>query len=89
MLDLVNAVLTWKQKPSLDSVFVTYRVFPSKLNSVARKFNYDSISNYFLVKPFVFDNNQQRQEERFFNFGNITYNGSFGRAFPSVILRTL
>jgi len=79
MLDLVNAVLTWKQKPSLDSVFVTYRVFPSKLNSVARKFNYDSISNYFLVKPFVFDNNQQRQEERFFNFGNITYNGSFGR----------
>ena len=78
-LDAVNAILIWKQKPSLDSVYVTYRVFPSKLNSVARKFNYDSISNYFLVQPFVFDNNKMRQEERFFNFGNITYNGSFGR----------
>ncbi len=78
-LDPVNAVLTWKQKPVLDSVYVTYRVFPSRLNSVARKFNYDSISNYFLVQPFVFDNNKTRQDERFFNFGNITYNGSFGR----------
>jgi len=78
-LDPVNAILIWKQKPSLDSVYVTYRVFPSKLNSVARKFNYDSISNYFLVQPFVFDNNKTHQEERFFNFGNITYNGSFGR----------
>ena len=77
-LDLVNAVLTWKQKPAADSVFVTYRVFPTKLNAVARKFNYDSISNYFLVQPFVFDNNKQANE-KFFNFGNIIYNGSFGR----------
>jgi len=78
-LDPVNAVLTWRKKPSVDSVFVTYRVFPSKLNAVARKFNFDSISNYFLVQPFVFDNNKARAEDRFFNFSNITYNGSFGR----------
>ncbi|HYJ37706.1 MAG TPA: hypothetical protein VEV87_03785, partial [Chitinophagaceae bacterium] len=78
-LDPVNAVLTWKQKPSVDSVFVVYRVFPTKLNAVARKFSYDSISNYFLVQPFVFNNNNLRPDERFFNFGNITYNGSFGR----------
>ncbi len=78
-LDLVNALLTWTHKPAVDSVFATYRVFPTKLNAVARKFNYDSISNYFLVQPFVFDNNKLRQDERFFNFGNLTYNGSFGR----------
>ena len=78
-LDPVNAVLTWRKKPSVDSVFATYRVFSTKLNAVARKFNFDSISNYFLVQPFVFDNNKSRAEDRFFNFGNITYNGSFGR----------
>jgi hypothetical protein len=78
-LDLINAILTWKNKPALDSVYVTYRVFPTRLNAVARKFNYDSISNYFLTEPFTFDNNASRQQDRFFNFGNITYNGSFGR----------
>jgi len=78
-LDPVNAVLKWKQKPSIDSVFVTYRVFPTRLNAVARRFNYDSISNYFLVQPFVFNTNATNPEDRFFNFGNITYNGSFGR----------
>jgi hypothetical protein len=78
-LDPVNAVLKWKNKPSIDSVLVTYRVFPTRLNAVARRFNYDSISNYFLVQPFVFNNNTNNPEDRFFNFGNITYNGSFGR----------
>ncbi|HKP31691.1 MAG TPA: hypothetical protein VJT83_03155, partial [Chitinophagaceae bacterium] len=78
-LDLVNATLKWIQKPALDSVFATYRVFPARLNAVARRFNYDSISNYFLVQPFVFENNSLRQDDRFFDFGNITYNGSFGR----------
>ncbi len=50
-----------------------------KLNAIARRFDYDSISNYFLVQPFVFDNKAERREDRFFNFGNINYNGSFGR----------
>lgn len=77
-LDAINGLLAWKQKPALDSVFVSYRVFPARLNAVARKFNYDSISNYFLVRPFEMDGTA-RQQESFFNFGNITYNGSFGR----------
>lgn len=77
-LDAINGLFTWKQKPALDSVFISYRVFPGRLNAVARKFNYDSISNYFLVRPFELDG-ANRQQESFFNFGNITYNGSFGR----------
>jgi len=76
-IDLVNAVLTWKQKPALDSVWVSYRVFPARLNAVAGKFNYDSISNYFLVKPFGPETADPAAN--FFNFGNINYNGSFGR----------
>ena len=78
-LDMVNAVLKWRTKPSVDSVFISYRVFPTRLNAVARRFNYDSISNYFFVQPFAFNNSAQAQDEHFFNFGNITYNGSFGR----------
>ncbi|MGB8192245.1 MAG: hypothetical protein WCF67_10015, partial [Chitinophagaceae bacterium] len=77
-LDAINGLLVWKQRPALDSVFVRYRVFPGKLNAVARKFDYDSISNYFLVKPSDLDP-ASRQAETFFNFGNINYNGSFGR----------
>ncbi|HYE54527.1 MAG TPA: hypothetical protein VD996_06775 [Chitinophagaceae bacterium] len=77
-LDAINATLTWKQKPALDSVWVTYRVFPGRLNAVSNRFNYDSISNYFLVKPSEIQG-FDAQPSNFFNFGNITYNGSFGR----------
>jgi hypothetical protein len=77
-IDAINALLTWRQKPAIDSVWISYRVFPGRLNAVARRFNYDSISNYFLVKPFQLENGE-RQTESFFNFGNIDYNGSFGR----------
>ncbi|HEY0679821.1 MAG TPA: hypothetical protein VGD17_16170, partial [Chitinophagaceae bacterium] len=77
-LDAINGLLIWKQKPSIDSVHVSYRVFPGRLNAVTSKFNYDSISNYFLVKPFELDA-KNREAEAFFNFGNINYSGSFGR----------
>lgn len=78
-LDFVNATITWKQKPSLDSVFVTYRTFPYKLNAITKRLNYDSIEGNFLVKPSTFKNDKYGSDN-FFNFGNITYNGSFGRA---------
>jgi len=79
VLDYVNATIIWKQKPSLDSVFVTYRTFPYKLNAVAKRMNYDSIEGNFLVRPSTFKNDKYGSDN-FFNFGNITYNGSFGRA---------
>ena len=77
-VDFVNSTLTWKQKPALDSVWISYRVFPAKLNAVAHKYNFDSISNYFLVKSSDIITTDA-QKESFFNFGNINYNGSFGR----------
>jgi len=39
---------------------------------------YDSVMNNFMSKPFIPDYGS-KQEDRFFNFGNINYNGSFGR----------
>lgn len=80
-LDFVNAVLYWKLKPQTDSVLVIYRVFPFKLNSVAQRLSYDSVMNNLYIKPFEFnDNNAQTTGSKgLFNFGDLQYNGSFGR----------
>ncbi|MGH2647154.1 MAG: hypothetical protein ACRDE8_06285 [Ginsengibacter sp.] len=78
-VDYVNALITWKAERLPDSVLITYRVFPFRLNNIARHFNYDSIRfNFEKEKPFVFRNNQA-QNNKVIDFGNITYNGSIGR----------
>lgn len=77
--DFVNAMLVWTQMPSRDSVRIIYRVFPYKLNPVAQRMNYDSVMNNFFVAPFEFNNNRNDQQKSIFNFGNLNYNGSFGR----------
>jgi hypothetical protein len=46
-IDLVNARLTWKKATGTDSVDIFYRVFPYRLNAVARRFTYDSVMNNF------------------------------------------
>ncbi|MEO5996034.1 MAG: hypothetical protein ABIN89_04895 [Chitinophagaceae bacterium] len=77
-IDFVNARLTWKHVLPFDSISVSYRVFPMKLNAVTRRLNFDSISNNFLLNPTIYAG-QDQKDDRFFNFGNINYNGSFGR----------
>ena len=78
-LDEVNALLTWIIKPLFDSVQIRYRVFPYKLNAVARHFNFDSIRNNFLSeRPFVYRYGNKKNTGPF-DFGNVNYNGSFGR----------
>lgn len=77
-LDNVNAILKWKVKPLTDSVLVTYRVFPYKINAVTRRLNYDSIRFNFDKEPFVFSSTKD-QNSKLFDFGNINYAGSFGR----------
>jgi hypothetical protein len=76
-LDFVRATLFWKQKPDTDSVIVSYRVFPYRLNSVVQRANFDSIVNQTAFFPGGVD--QGGTEKGIFNFGNIQYNGSFGR----------
>ncbi len=78
-IDEINSTISWKSGILFDSVVVKYRVFPFRLNASARRMSYDSIMNNFMGKPFVPDYGTETDADRFFNFGNITYNGSFGR----------
>ncbi len=78
-IDYVNAQLSWNHQFPFDSIWVSYRVFSMKLNAVTKRLNFDSISNNFMLSPSVYKNRSGQQDDRFFNFGNINYNGSFGR----------
>ncbi|WP_242672980.1 hypothetical protein [Niastella yeongjuensis] len=79
-IDFVNARLTWKQLPPLDSVIIHYRVFRTRLNAAVSRMQYDSIMNNFAGQPFTPEYmGVGGIGDNFFNFGNINYNGSFGR----------
>ena len=78
LLDIFNAMLIWKDKPLADSVLITYRVFPGKFNMVYQRMRFDSISNNFLASPATIQDAGSLQNS-IFDFGNINYNGSFGR----------
>ena len=78
-LNQLDAYLVWITKPSVDSVQITYRVFPYKLNAVTQRMNFDSISYKFYAKPFEFGRNENTIAKGLFDFGNLQYNGSFGR----------
>ncbi|HVW62189.1 MAG TPA: hypothetical protein VHC48_19195, partial [Puia sp.] len=82
VVDWVNGTLTWVHPPAgRDSILVVYRSLPYRLNAPARHFNYDSIESHFLAHPYVFNSGAGGMgNDNFFNFGNITYNGSFGRS---------
>lgn len=78
-LDFVNAVLFWKNKLQTDSISVQYRVFPFKLNSIVQRLSYDSVMNNLYIKPYDFNSTENTASKGLFNFGNLQYNGSFGR----------
>ena len=76
-----KASLLWLKKPMLDSVWVTFRTFNFAFNTIIQRFNYDSIQYRFLTKPFTFNtNNKSNLSNGTFDFGNMQYNGSFGRS---------
>lgn len=78
-VDYINAELSWKQPPLVDSVWVQYRVFSTRLNAVVKQFTYDSVMNNFFAQPFVTNDGPGSGSDKFFDFGNINYSGSFGR----------
>ena len=77
-LDVINAILYWKQPPERDSVTVSYRVFPYRMNKVAQRMSFDSIARFTYMRPFEF-NTGERDSRSLFNFGTVEYTGSFGR----------
>lgn len=76
-IDEVNAQLTWLQPPPFDSVTVSYRAFSYKLNASAQRLNYFDVMNNFVTKPITFEG--EGFGKGLFDFGNVNYNGSFGR----------
>ena len=79
-IDYVHSTITWKRRPNLDSVLVQYRNFPYQLNGVVQRLDYTKVMDKFVVAPSVYSKDANYAQDNFFNFGNITYNGSFGRA---------
>lgn len=77
--DNINAIMKWKIVPTVDSVSIIYRVFPYKFNAVVQRLNYDSISYKFYAPTFEFGRSDQQLARGLFDFGNLQYNGSFGR----------
>lgn len=78
-VDDINALITWNEKPALDSVWVQYRVFTTRLNAITKRFSFDSVQNNFMGQPFVFDDGTSAKGEGFFDFGTVNYTGSLGR----------
>lgn len=78
LVDEVNAQLNWLQPQTLDSVTITYRVFPYKLNAQVQRLKFDDVKNNFMTTPITLDNNPGFGKGMF-DFGNVNYNGSFGR----------
>lgn len=79
-VDAANGTITWINKPAVPSVWITYRVFPYKLNAVVKHYNYDSIRyNFINNNPVKFNLNNKQQGNPLFDFGNVKSEGSFGR----------
>jgi hypothetical protein len=78
IIDPINALLVWRQKPLFDSVMIRYRVFETRLNARVQRMAYDTVMNRFIGQPYVPDFGV-REDDQFFNFGNFSYSGSFGR----------
>jgi len=79
-IDPINATITWIHAPVIDSVFISYRTFPVKLNAPAQRYNYDSIRyNFRIEKPYTVKT-ASNAVNPLFDFGGIRTEGSFGRA---------
>ena len=79
-IDEVNATITWIKKPAVETVLITYRVFPFKLNAVVKHYNYDSVRyNFINNNPVTFRFNNKQQGNPLFDFGSVKSEGSFGR----------
>ena len=75
-IDYVHSTITWIRRPNLDSVLVQYRHFPYQLNGVVQRLDYSKVMDKFIIQPNVYNKDANYNSDNFFNFGNITYNGS-------------
>jgi hypothetical protein len=79
IFDLINSKLYWNKRPAVDSILITYRVFPYKLNAITQRMSYDSVLNKFYVTPYDPSQQMMGQQRGIFDFGTMKAEGSFGR----------
>ena len=79
-IDYANSVLRWKQRPTMDSVRIDYKVFPINFSKRYYHKNVRLIEQSFAATPFYYDAIQANTNGVFIDFGNVDYTGSFGRA---------
>ncbi len=79
-IDYSRSTINWVRRPNLDSVLVTYRRFPFPIGKVTQRMDFGPVMDKFVVAPSLYNGTGGNSRDDFFNFGNITYNGSFGRA---------
>jgi hypothetical protein len=79
-LDNINALLTWKEMPAVDSIDVYYRVFPTKLNAKTFAMDYELVRNRFKAENALAVFTKKSSDNPFLNFGGLKTDGSFGRA---------
>ncbi len=79
-IDWLNSSIEFHTLLPFDSVLVSWRSFSTRLNKVKQELNFDSLLNNYVSQQTIRSmGNPGRNEEEFFNFGNINYSGSFGR----------
>lgn len=74
--DYINAQLLWTKQVAADSVFIRYRVMP-RLNKLAQRFDYNDYIDVRFPRERVLAEPVNRS---LLQFGDINYNGSFGRS---------
>ncbi len=75
-----KAQLEWKKTVAVDSVIAKFRTFPFSFTNKIKRFSYDSVRNNFLAPQSFIFNNSSFKNNTDFDFGNVQYNGSFGRS---------
>ncbi|MCW3116173.1 MAG: hypothetical protein JWM28_255 [Chitinophagaceae bacterium] len=78
-LDFVHSIVYFTKRPESDTIYLSYRVFPYKLNPIAQRINFDSIINRDYIQPFTYTENSPTGQRGMFDFGSLKANGSFGR----------
>ena len=77
-LDFIHSILYFTKRPDFDTIHISYRVFPYKLNPVAQRISFDSIVNRDYIQPFA-NTDLASGQRGMFDFGTLKANGSFGR----------
>lgn len=74
-----TSLLVWKKKPVIDSVKISYRVFPLQFTNVTQHKSFEYYNKRDSLYHSIFIYSPTRSNENIFDLGGMNYNGSFAR----------